>query len=88
MSSKPIDLSREERAAAQGAIQRYFRDEHSLELGNLGADLVIDFFAEKLGPVFYNQGLYDAEAAIRMRAEELGESILSLERPVPSPPSK
>lgn len=82
MVQKPMGLEKPEREWARAAVQVFLRDEHELELGELAADLVVDFFAEQLGPIFYNRGLYDAEIAVRKRTDDIAEAVLSLERPL------
>lgn len=75
-------LDMQDREWARAAVQRFFAEEHDLDLGGLAADLIVDFFAEELGPLFYNRGLYDAELAVRQRTDELAEAVLSLEKPL------
>lgn len=77
---KPIVFSREEIAALTPKLQAWFRDEYDMELGGLPAEMLIDFLARELGPAFYNRGLYDAQAVLSARLDEVGEAILSLER--------
>jgi uncharacterized protein (DUF2164 family) len=41
----------------------------------------LDFFAEEIGPYFYNRGLYDAQAILQSRLENIGEAIYEIEKP-------
>ena len=77
---KPIAFSREEIAALTPKLQAWFRDEYDMDLGVLSAEMLIDFLAREFGPAFYNRGLYDAQAVLAARLDEVGETILSLER--------
>lgn len=77
---KRIEFSREETRAIVAEIQAYFRDELDQAIGELPAQLLLDFFAEKMGARFYNQGLYDAQAVVTAKAEDIAEAILALER--------
>lgn len=77
---KPIVFSREEIAALTPKLQAWFRDEYDMELGGLPAEILIDFLAREFGPAFYNRALYDAQAVLTGRLDEVAEAILSLER--------
>lgn len=77
---KPIAFSREETAAIAGRLQAYFRDELEVELGALPAEMLLDFLGREIGPFFYNRGLYDAQAVVAARAEDISEAIAGLER--------
>ena len=78
--TKPITFSREEMAALTPKLQAWFRDEYDMDLGALPAEMLIDFLARELGPAFYNRALYDAQAVLAGKLDELGEAVLSLER--------
>lgn len=77
---KPIAFSREEIAAITPRLQAYFRDELDQALGGLPAEMLLDFLGREIGPFFYNRGLYDAQAVLMKKADEIGEAILGLER--------
>jgi uncharacterized protein (DUF2164 family) len=77
---KKIEFSKEERRAIAARLQRYFADELDHKLGDLPAELLLDFLADEIGPAFYNRGLYDAQALVAARLEELGDAILTLEQ--------
>lgn len=81
--TKPIAFSREEVAAITPRLQAYFRDELDVDLGTLPAEMLLDFLGREIGPFFYNRGLYDAQAVVAKRSEEIGEAILGLERSGP-----
>lgn len=77
-----IDFSKEEKALMVEKLQRYFAKELDQELGEFDAEFLLDFFADEMGAFFYNRGLYDAEAALSVKVEEISESLMQLERPV------
>lgn len=77
---KKILLSKEEKAAAVTLIRQYFSDELDQEIGALPAEFLLEFFANHIGPVFYNQGLRDAHAAFLKQMDDFGEAIYLLER--------
>jgi len=76
-----IKFSAEERDALCQRIQRYFQEEMEQEVGQFDAGFLLDFFAEEIGAWFYNRGLYDAQAILESRLENIGEAIYELEKP-------
>ena len=56
-------------------IQLYFRDELEVSIGELKAELIVDFFIEKLGAQIYNQAIDDAQTFIQDKLIDL-EGIL------------
>ena len=77
---KPIDLSREARAAAAARLQAWLKDELDQEVGGLQAEMLLDELAAELGPLFYKRGVADARAVVAARAEDLDEALYGLER--------
>ena len=77
---KPIAFSREETAAITGKLRAYFRDELEIDLATLPAEMLLDFLGREIGPFFYNRGLYDAQAVVTKKAEDITEAIAGLER--------
>ncbi|WEK39655.1 MAG: DUF2164 domain-containing protein [Candidatus Brevundimonas colombiensis] len=77
---KPIRFSREEVAAITAKLRPYFRDELDVELRDLPAEMLIDFLAREIGPFFYNRALYDAQAVLKKKADDLAEAVAGLER--------
>lgn len=78
-----IAFSKPERTALADAIRRYFTDELDQDIGGLQAELFLDFIGEAIGPVFYNRGLLDAEAAMMKKMDDLSDAVRMLERPLP-----
>lgn len=77
-----IDFSNEEKEAMVAKLQRYFSDELDQEIGQFDADFLLDFFAEEIGKLFYNRGLYDAQAILESRMDNIVEAISELEKSV------
>ena len=61
-------------------VQMYFQEELEQEIGRFDAEFLIDFFAEEIGAYFYNRGLYDAQALVSAKVDELSDSIYELEK--------
>ncbi|WP_107339251.1 DUF2164 domain-containing protein [Agrobacterium pusense] len=76
-------LEKQEKAALAARVRDYRAREAEAEIGLLQAEIFVDFLAEELGYVFYNQGLRDAQAAILRRLEDAAGDIDVLEKPKP-----
>lgn len=69
--SAKFELSKEKKEFMITAIQSYFLSERDMELGDLAASMVLDFFIEKLAPEFYNLGVEDAHRYMSEKVEDL-----------------
>lgn len=76
-----ISFTPEERDVICRKIQLYFQEELEREIGQFDAGFLLDFFAEEIGAYFYNRGLYDAQAILESRLENIGEAIYEIEKP-------
>ncbi|MFD1707599.1 DUF2164 domain-containing protein [Siminovitchia sediminis] len=61
-------------------IQAFFLDERDEEIGEIGAEICLEFIQERLGPVFYNQGIRDARDVAEQRMQMLEEDLYALEK--------
>jgi len=61
----------EQRKALVEEIKEYFLNEHDIELGDLACTLLLDFFSEKIGPEFYNQGVFDSYKYLQNSLDDL-----------------
>lgn len=80
---KPIAFTKEERAAATAKLRAYFREELDQDLGQLPAEMLLDFIGRELGAAFYNRGVGDAQQLVRQKAEDIVEALYGLERAGP-----
>ena len=76
-----IEFSKEEKEIVSRKIQLYFREELDQEIGAFDAQFLLDFFAEEIGPFFYNRGLFDAQAIIEDQLENIVDAIYEIEKP-------
>ena len=53
------------------AIQRYFQENLDDEIGELGAQLLLEFFVRELGAPVYNQAIRDAHDFIQEKLVDL-----------------
>ncbi len=67
-------------------IQRYFAKELDQDLGQFDAEFLLDFFSKEIGGHFYNRGLFDAQAVIAAKldnvSEMVQEGISEIEKPI------
>lgn len=66
-----IQLDAERKAKLVIAVQGYFRESLDLELGALGAELLIEFFVRELGAPVYNQAIRDAHDFLEEKLVDL-----------------
>lgn len=66
-----LEMPREVKKKIKEEIIRYFSVERDEDIGELSAELFLDFITEKIGPVFYNQGIRDAQAFLSEKLEDL-----------------
>ena len=76
-----IEFTKEEKQVIVNKIQLYFRDELDQDLGRFDTEFLLDFFSEKIGPYFYNRGLYDARAVMEKRVDTICDAIYEIEKP-------
>jgi uncharacterized protein (DUF2164 family) len=77
---KPIRFSREETAEITQKLRAYFRDELETDLAPLPAEMLLDFLGREIGPYFYNRAVYDAQAVVAKKADDISEALAGLER--------
>ncbi len=62
-----VEFTRSEKELIAKKIQLYFREELEQEIGGFDAQFLLDFFAEEIGALWYNQGVKDAQQVIEER---------------------
>ncbi|MCP8899839.1 DUF2164 domain-containing protein [Gilvimarinus xylanilyticus] len=76
-----MKFSKQEKEIIVTKIQGYFRDELDQSIGSFDAQFLLDFFAEEIGPYFYNRGLYDAAAVLDEKMDSITDAIIEIEKP-------
>lgn len=76
-----IEVSAREKSTLAKRLREYCEEELECDMGNLQAELFVDFLTREFAPVFYNSGLRDAQALLLKRLDELGDTIAALEVP-------
>lgn len=75
----PLELKKEEAEQIIPSIQKYFRQELDIELGEMQAKFVLGFFQKEIAPYAYNKGVADAEKFFRDKIEDLSGSCFEPE---------
>ncbi len=75
-----IDFSKDEKAILIRKIQFYFSEELKQKIGQFDAEFLLDFFSQELGAYYYNHGLYDAQAALSAKLDDVHDAIYQLEQ--------
>lgn len=78
--ANPLALGRDDRARLVGDLQVWFQEERGERIGELAADLLVEFFQEKAARHWYNRGVQDAQAVARDRLERLSDDLDLLRR--------
>lgn len=66
-----IELSTEEVREILPSIKRYIAEEFDAEIGEMKAQLLLDYFLKEIGPYAYNKGVNDGENYFREKMEDL-----------------
>jgi len=66
-----IELTKEEVADVIPSLRRYFKEELELEISEMRAKFLLNYFLKEIAPFAYNQGVKDAESYFRGRVEDL-----------------
>ena len=76
-----IEFSKEEKELIVHKIKNYFERELSEEIGQFDAEFLLDFFADEIGPMFYNRGLFDAQSILEEQVQNISQSFYEIEKP-------
>lgn len=71
MLKMEIELNKEVRVILLENLKRYYWNERNEELNNLGAELLLDFIVNEIGPYIYNKAVDDSHSYMNERIEDL-----------------
>ena len=74
-----ITISPEAKKRSIASIKRYFEEYMDQEIGDLKADLLLDYVLKEIGPVLYNQAITDAQVFFQEKTAELDGSCFEKE---------
>jgi uncharacterized protein (DUF2164 family) len=66
-----IELTKEEIKEIVPSIQKYFQEELEMEINEMRAKFLLDYFLKEIAPFAYNNGVRDAERFFREKMEDL-----------------
>lgn len=75
-----IEFSRDQKILLVNQIQCYFERELDQDIGDFDAEFLLDFFTDKVGGFYYNEGLNDAKALLDDKLDTITESFYELEK--------
>ena len=76
-----IRLTDDRRARVLRSMRAFFEDELDLDLGDLRAARILDFFVKELGPPVYNQAIQDARAFLGDKLDLLEAEFFEPDEP-------
>jgi len=77
---KEIELNDDDKKIIIADIKDFFLEEFEENLGDLRAEIVLDFMLKKVGPKIYNQGVNDSRKWFREKFEDLDADFYLLEK--------
>ena len=77
---KEIEIKKEKKLKLVSEIKSWFLDNRDEEIGDLQAELLIDFLTEKVGAEIYNQALNDSLYWFKGRMSDLEIDYYTLEK--------
>jgi len=66
-----FQFTKEQTEVLRDALKKYFADEFELEIGDLQADLFIEFLNKQVGKEYYNRGVLDTIEALKEKSADL-----------------
>jgi uncharacterized protein (DUF2164 family) len=63
-------------------VQDYFNEERTEEIGDLAAELFLDYMIKEIGPVIYNQAINDATRLVSEKMISLEDDLHAMEKPI------
>ena len=57
------------------SIMKYVEDEFREQIGNLKAELLLDYFMREIAPYAYHRGVQDAEDYFRAKLEDITREL-------------
>ena len=76
-----IKFSNEEKELLVKKLRSYFSAELDFEIGQFEAEFLLDFISTEIGSYYYNQGLFDAQALLSSKIDDITEAFYELEKP-------
>lgn len=75
-----IELSKEKKEKMLKEIKAFFLDEMDEDIGDLKAEMALDFMSDKIGSEIYNQALLDSKLWFKKKLDDLEADFYTLEK--------
>lgn len=72
-----VEITPEERKALVTGVVKFFDTAMEQELSEFRAEMILDYFIERLSPVVYNGAIADAGAFIAERLEDMEATLFA-----------
>ncbi len=76
-----MELDESTRADLLASLKRYVEEELEVTMGDLKANLLLDYILEEIGPSIYNETIQDARAFLSNKLEDLEATCFRTELP-------
>lgn len=67
-----LKLSEAKKADVLASIQRFMQKEIEVDISDIQAGFILEYFAKEIAPFAYNKGIEDAQKFLLLKAEDLG----------------
>ena len=74
-----IDYPADARKQAIASIRRYFDEVLDQDIGDLKAEMMVDYILKEIAPTVYNQAIQDAQKYLQERVTELDSTLFAPE---------
>jgi uncharacterized protein (DUF2164 family) len=75
----PVYFPEESRKPAIASIKRYFDEVLDQDIGELKAEMLLDYMLKELAPTVYNQAVQDAQKFVNERVGDMESSVFAVE---------
>ncbi|CAM3173917.1 MULTISPECIES: DUF2164 domain-containing protein [Vibrio] len=75
-----IEFTQQQKEGLTEALQKYCADELGIELEQFDAWFLLEFVTNKIGPVYYNKGLSDAQSVIERKMLDIADELYQIEK--------
>lgn len=75
-----VDIPAAERKAIFRDISMFFDEQFEQEVSEFRAEMILDFFLEKLSPIVYNSAIDDARSFLSERLEDMEATLFAKAR--------
>lgn len=81
MAGLNIEFNDREKQLIVKKIQDYFVEKLDSEITYFDSEFLLEFFTREIGAYYYNRGLYDAQAILDEKLENIKDAIYEIEKP-------